>query len=84
MSLALRYWLAVLFRHLIEGDSEPLDLVRKRATYLGMPEADLEEAAHRYRRRLNVVRDLQLGDLYELGMHLVKETGELASEDLDP
>ena len=84
MSLVLRYWLAVLFRHLVEGDSEPLELVRKRAAYLGAPEADLAEAAHRYRRRLNVVRDLDLGDLYDLGMYLVKETGELTAEDLDP
>lgn len=84
MSLSLRYWLAVLFRHLIEGDSEPLELVRKRAAYLGVSETDLEEAAHRYRRRLTAVRGLQLGDLYELGLHLVKETGDLTRDDLDP
>lgn len=84
MSLSLRYWLAVLFRHLLEDDSEPLDLVRKRAAYLGVGETQLEGAAHRYRRRLNVERDLQIGDLYELGLYLVRETGELSRDDLDP
>lgn len=84
MSLALRYRLAVLFRHLIEGEPEPAHLVRTRAAYLGVSEADLEEWAHRYRRRLNSVRDLALGDLYDLGRHLVLETGDLGAADLDP
>ncbi len=84
MSSALRYRLAVLFRHLIEGEPEPLHLLKRRAEFLGIAEDDLADAAHRYRRRLNAVRGLDLDDLDVLGDYLVKETGELTRCDLDP
>lgn len=83
MTLALRYRLAVLFRHLLEGETEPLDLVRKRAVYLGITVEELDEAANRYRRRLNAVLDVKLGDLYDLGQHL-HGAGEIEAPDLDP
>lgn len=84
MSAALRYRLAVLFRHLIEGETEPRRLLQKPAATLGMTEEDLAEIAHRYRRRLNVVQGLDLQTLEELGEHLVRKTDELTREDLEP
>ena len=84
MSAALRYRLAVLFRHLIEGELEPRNMVQKRAETLGMAPEDLEAAAHRLRRRLNVVNTLDLQSLAELGEYLVLKTNELTREDLEP
>lgn len=84
MSAALRYRLAVLFRHLIEGDAEPAHLMQRRAEFLGMAEEDLADAANRYRRRLNVVQQLDIQSVEELGDHLVRKTDELTREDLDP
>jgi hypothetical protein len=83
MSAALRYRLAVLFAHLIEGRPEPPRLVRGRAEFLGISEESLGDAAHRLRRRMNVVMGLDLHSLGELGQHLVS-TGELGRQDLDP
>jgi hypothetical protein len=83
-SAALRYRLAVLFRHLIDGEPEPLSLLQKRAESLGMPEDHLAAAAHRYRRRLNVVRSLDLQSLEELGDYLVLRSQELTKDDLEP
>ncbi len=84
MSAALRYRLAVLFRHLIEGEPEPRHLVQRRAEILGVPEEELAEAAHRYRRRLNVVQGIDLQTLEELGEYLVLKAEELTKEDLEP
>jgi hypothetical protein len=84
ISASLRYKVAVLFRHLIEGRPEPSYLVRTRAAFLGVPPEDLEWAAHRLRRRLNSVRGTDLQSLEELGAYLVCETGEIGAADLDP
>lgn len=84
MSAALRYRLAVLFRHLIESQPEPLHLVARRAEFLGLPEEELEWIAHKFRRRLNVVRGTDLQSLEELGEYLVLKTEELGRTDLDP
>jgi hypothetical protein len=83
MSAALRYRMAVLFRHLLEGDPEPLHVITRRAEFLGLPEAELVELAHRYRRRLNASgADLQ--SLLELGEFLVRHPEGLTVSDLDP
>ena len=84
VSAALRYRLAVVFRHLIEREPEPVQLLRRRAAYLGMNEQDLDWTLQRHRRRLNVVRGLDLQSVDELGDYLVHETGELTRADLDP
>lgn len=84
MSAALRYRLAVVFRHLITGEPEPVGLLRRRAEYLGMTEQDLDWTVQRLRRRLNVVRGLDLQTLDELGDYLVHGTAELSRADLDP
>lgn len=84
MSAQVRYRLAVLFRHLLEGESEPLHLLARRAEFLGIPESELDDTAHRYRRRLNATRDTALGDHFDLGQYLVETTGELTRADLDP
>ena len=84
VSAALRYRLAVVFRHLIEREPEPMHLLRRRADFLGMSEQDLDWVVQRHRRRLNVVRGLDLQSLDELGDYLVNETGELGRADLDP
>lgn len=84
MSALLRYRLAVLFRHLIEGELEPRNLLQKRAEALGITEEELEATAHRYRRRLNVVRTLDLQSIEELGEYLVLKSDELNREDLEP
>lgn len=84
MSAALRYRLAVVYRHLIEGEPDPLHLLRRRAEYLGMTEHDLDWTVQRLRRRLNVVRGLDLQTLDELGDYLVHQTRELTRADLDP
>ena len=84
MSAALRYRLAVLFRHLIEGDLEPRNLLQRRAEALGMAEEELENLAHRLRRRLNVVHSLDLQTLEELGEYLVLKSEVLTSRDLEP
>lgn len=84
MSAALRYRLAVLFRHLIEGEGEPPNLLQRRAEFLGMTEEALLDAANRYRRRLNVVQSLDLQSVEELGDYLVRKTDELTRDDLDP
>jgi hypothetical protein len=83
MSAALRYRMAVLFKHLIEGDPEPPHVVTRRAEFLGLSEAELIDVAHRYRRRLNASgTDLQ--SLLELGEFLVRHPEGLAPSDLDP
>lgn len=84
MSAALRYRLAVLFRHLIDGEVEPRNLLAKRAEQLCISEDELEASAHRYRRRLNVVRTLDLQTLEELGEYLVLKSEELSRADLEP
>ena len=84
MSAALRYRLAVLFRHLIEGELEPRHLLPKRAEALGTSEEELEASAHRYRRRLNVVHGLDLQSIEELGEYLVLKTDQLTKDDLEP
>jgi hypothetical protein len=84
MSAALRYRLAVLFRHLIEGEMEPRNLLERRAESLGISVEELENVAHRYRRRLNVVHNLDLQSIEELGEYLVRKSDELTREDLDP
>lgn len=84
MTAALRYRLAVLFRHLIEGEMEPRNLLERRAESLGIPVEELEAAAHRYRRRLNVVHGLDLQTIEELGEYLVRKSDELTREDLEP
>jgi hypothetical protein len=84
MSAALRYRLAVVFRHLLEPEPEPLHLLRRRAAYLGMTEEDLDWTVQRYRRRLNVVRGLDLQTVEEMGDYLVNQTGDLVRADLDP
>ena len=84
MSAALRYRLAVLFRHLIDDEPEPRHLLQRRAEALGIPEDDLTAAAHRFRRRLNVVRTLDLQSIEELGEYLVRTSRELTHEDLEP
>ena len=84
MTAALRYRLAVLFRHLIEGELEPRNLLQRRAEALAMPAADLEAAAHRLRRRLNVVHGLDLQSIEELGEYLVLKTDQLTRVDLEP
>lgn len=83
MSAALRYRLAVLYRHLIEGQAQPPHALDKRAQFLRMTPHELEELAHRHRRRLNAIRKSDLQDLGELGRHLV-DNGELTKADLDP
>ena len=83
MSASLRYRMAVLFRHLLEGDPEPPRVLARRAEFLGMTEADLLEVAQRYRRRLNASgADLQ--SLLELGEFLVRHPEGLTRSDLDP
>jgi len=84
MTAALRYRLAVLFQHLIEGEPEPRNLLARRAEALAVSEADLAEMAHRYRRRLNVVHSLDLQTLEELGEYLVLKSDELTRDDLHP
>jgi hypothetical protein len=84
MSAALRYRLAVVFRHLLEGEPAPVHLIRRRAEFLGMTEHDLDWVVQRYRRRLRAVRDLELQSVEELGDYLVLRTGELTRDDLDP
>jgi hypothetical protein len=84
MSAALKYRLAVLFRHLIDGELEPRNLLEKRAETLGMTAEELEATAHRYRRRLNVVRTLDLQSIEELGEYLVLKSEELCKDDLEP
>lgn len=84
MSAALRYQLAVLFRHLIEGEIEPRNLLQRRAEALGMTAEDLAATAHRFRRRLNVVHTLDLQSIEELGEYLVCKSEDLSREDLDP
>ena len=84
MSAALRYRLAVLFRHLIEGDLEPRPLLAKRAEALGIAPDELEAIAHRCRRRLNVVHGLDLQSIEELGEYLVCKSDELTRHDLEP
>lgn len=84
MSAALRYRLAVLFKHLIEDEPEPRNLLESRAQALGMTAADLEATAHRYRRRLNAVHGLDLQSIDELGDHLVRKSDELDRADLEP
>ena len=84
MSAALRYRLAVLFKHLIEGDLEPRQLVAKRAEALGITAEELEATAHRCRRRLNVVHGLDLQSIEELGEYLVCKSEELTRLDLEP
>jgi hypothetical protein len=84
MSAALRYRLAMLFRHLLVGEPEPRNLLQRAAESLGMPEVELTDAAHRYRRRLNVVRGLDLQSLEELGEYLVQQAHELGKDDLEP
>ncbi len=83
LSTALRYRLAVLFRHLLEGEPEPMHLLKRRAEFLGVSEDELADSAHRYRRRLNAVRGTDLDDLDVLGPYLV-EAGLLTRDDLDP
>lgn len=84
MSAALRYQMAVLFRHLIEGEAPPLHLLKKRSEQLGISEADLDGVAQRYRRRLNALRGVNLDSIEELGEYLVRTTGELTHADLEP
>lgn len=84
VSAALRYRLAVLFRHLIEGELEPRNLLAKRAETLGVTEEELEATAHRFRRRLNVVHSLDLQSIEELGEYLVLKTDALTRDDLEP
>ena len=83
MSAALRYRMAVLFRHLLEGDPEPPNVMTRRAEFLGLTEAELYDVANRYRRRLNASgADLQ--SLLELGEFLVRHPEGLTRADLDP
>jgi hypothetical protein len=83
MAAALRYRMAVLFRHLLEGDPEPPYVLTRRAEFLGLAEAELVDLAHRYRRRLNASgTDLQ--SLLELGEFLVRHPEGLTRSDLDP
>ena len=83
MSAALRYRMAVLFRHLLEGDPEPPHVITRRAEFLGLSEAALVDLAHRYRRRLNASgADLQ--SLLVLGEFLVRHPEGLTVSDLDP
>ena len=84
MTAALRYRLAVLFRHLIEGDVEPRNLLEKRAEALGITVEELDATAHRYRRRLNAVHNLDLQSIEELGEYLVRKSDELTRDDLEP
>ena len=84
MSAALRYRLAVLFRHLIDGELEPRNLLANRAEALGIAPEELEAIAHRCRRRLNVVHDLDLQSIEELGEYLVCKSEELTRRDLEP
>jgi hypothetical protein len=83
MSAALRYRLAVLFGHLLLGAPAPANQLRRRAEFLLLEEQELEELAHRYRRRVNGARGTDLQTVEELGEHLVA-TGELTRADLDP
>jgi hypothetical protein len=83
MSGMLRYRLAMLFRHLLEGSEEPRHLLTRRAEQLGITEEELDETVQRFRRRLNAVRGTDLQSLEELGEHLVR-SGELSPWDLDP
>ena len=83
MSAALRYRMAVLFRHLLKGDPEPPHVLTRRAEFLGLTEAELFDVANRYRRRLNASgADLQ--SLLELGEFLVQHPEGLTRSDLDP
>jgi hypothetical protein len=83
MSAALRYRMAVLFRHLLEGEPEPPNVLTRQADFLGLTEAELVDIAHRYRRRLNASgADLQ--SLLELGEFLVRHPEGLTRSDLDP
>lgn len=84
MSASLRYRLAVLFRHLIEGEPEPPHVVAKRAEFLRLTEEALVDLAHRYRRRLNGVSGADLQSLLELGEFLVQHPEGLGPADLDP
>lgn len=84
MSDSLRYRLAVLFRHLLEGEPEPLRLVARRAEFLGLSEDALDETAQRFRRRVNAVSGTDLQSLDELGAYLVGPAGVLTRADLDP
>ncbi len=84
MSAALRYRLAVLYSHLLEGEAPPRNWLERRAETLGMRQDDLVATAHRYRRRLNVVRTLDLQSLEELGEYLVLKSEELTKDDLQP
>jgi hypothetical protein len=84
MSDAVRYRLAVLFRHLLEGEPAPLHLVRHAAESLGVTEEEVDDTAHRVRRRLNVALGTDLQSLEELGDYLVRGAGPLTASDLDP
>jgi hypothetical protein len=84
MTAALRYRLAVLFQHLLHGEAAPRHWLDRRAEALGVPAEELDAAAHRYRRRLNVVRSLDLQSLEELGEYLVLKSEELTKDDLQP
>lgn len=83
MSAALRYRMAVLYRHLLEGEPEPPNVLARRAEFLGTTEAELFDVANRYRRRLNASgADLQ--SLLDLGEFLVRHPEGLTRSDLDP
>jgi hypothetical protein len=84
MSAALRYRLAVVFRHLLEDEPAPVHLLRRRAEFLGMTEPDLDWTVQRVRRRVNAARELRLQTVEDLGEYLVLETGALTRADLDP
>ncbi len=84
MSAALRYRLAVLFRHLLEGEPEPPHLMARRAEYLGLTEIELQELVSRFRRRVNAVAGVDVQTVEELGAFLVAETASLTRADLDP
>jgi hypothetical protein len=84
MSAALRYRLAVLFQHLIDGEAEPRNLLPRRAEALGITEEELVDVANRYRRRLNVVHSLDLQSIEELGEYLVRKSDQLTHDDLHP
>ncbi len=84
MSAALRYRLAVLFLHLLVGEAPPRNWLERRAETLGMSSEDLAAAAHRYRRRLNAVRTLDLQSVEELGEYLVLKSEEITKDDLQP
>lgn len=84
MDDAVRYRLAVLYRHLLAEEPAPLRLLRRGAEQLGITEEELDETARRHRRRLNAARGTDLQSLEELGHYLVTRHGELTAADLDP